>query len=141
MAIKVKDTATIAKKWATRAGAAGQDYTSGVQNPSTDWATATTAAANTYASGVQQAVSDGRFAKGVSKAGTSKWQTNAVNKGSSRYTQGVTASTSNYQTAMDPYMQTLAGLTLPARMPKGDPSNINRVTAVDTALRNKKING
>jgi hypothetical protein len=78
------------------------------------------------------------FQKGVSAAGTSKWQSNAVNKGASRYTQGVSGASAAYTAGMTPVLQVLAGITLPARMPKGDPSNINRVSAIDTALRTWK---
>ena len=141
MAIKVKDAATVAAKYATNAGGAGASYSSGVQNPKTDWAQATAASADAYSSGVQKAISNGRFAKGVAKTGTSGWQAKATSVGASRYTQGVQAGKGNYQTGIAPVLQAIANVTLPPRLPKGDPGNLQRVSAVTTALRSMKVNG
>ena len=66
------------------AGAAG-DYAQGVQNPSRPWAAATQQGAKRWASGVQKAIQENSFQKGVSKAGDSKWQEAALNKGAQRY--------------------------------------------------------
>jgi len=140
-AIQIKSADLIAKKYTTRAGAAGADYQAGVQNPRTDWAQATEQSSNAWAAGVQQAASNGSFSKGVTKAGTPKWQRKAAGVGASRYPAGVQAATTDYQNGIAPYLQVLSGLQLPPRGPKGDPGNINRVSAVAAALRSKKLNG
>jgi len=139
MAIKVASITNVVQKWKTNAGSAGQSYTTGVQNPKNLWAATTAAASTTWAAGVNAAVTNGSFAKGVNAAGDSKWQNGAVTKGATRYTQGVGAGATNYQTAMGPVLQTIANVTLPPRGPKGDPGNINRVSAVCTALRAAKV--
>ncbi|MGH9770106.1 MAG: hypothetical protein ACRD4Q_00150 [Candidatus Acidiferrales bacterium] len=139
MPITTKDINTIASKWSTRAQAAGADYTAGVKNPSTDWAQATAAAATSWGQGVSQAVSDGRFAKGVAAAGTQTWQNNAVSKGATRYPQGVASGQSAYQTGFAPFLQTIQNLNLPPRSPRGSPNNIQRVSAIDSALHAQKI--
>jgi hypothetical protein len=136
--IAVKDAASVAAKWTQRAGAAGAAYTAGVNGTQKDWATDTAAAAGSWAAGVQTAASNGSFAKGVNAAGTAKWKTKAANVGAARYPQGVAAATQYYQTGIGAVLQVLQGVTLPARGPKGDPGNINRVTAVTTALRKMK---
>jgi hypothetical protein len=136
MALATLNATTVATKWATRAGAAGADYTNGVQNPSTDWATATAAAATVYGQAVQQAVSNGSFQKGVAAAGTSKWQSGAVNKGSTRYVPGVNAGKTNYVNGVTPYFNVLSNLTLPPRNVKGN--NSARTDAVVTALMKQK---
>lgn len=141
MAINVKAAATVAEKWSSRAGGAGGDYQKGVQNPKRDWATATVAAASSYAGGVQQAISDGRFSKGVQKAGSDKWAAKAANVGASRFTQGVGQSKGDYQDGVAPYLEALRGITLPPRMPKGDPSNVQRVAAVMSTMRATKVKG
>lgn len=141
MPITTKDINSIASKWSTRAQAAGADYTAGVKNPSTDWATATAQAADSWGQGVSQAVSDGRFAKGVSAAGTSKWQTGATTKGATRYPQGVASGQSNYSNGFTPYLQVIQNLNLPPRSPRGSPNNIQRVSAIDSALHAKKVSG
>lgn len=141
MAIKIKSGAAIAAKFATKAGAAGKDYADGVASPRRDYATATAAAADTYASGVQQAITAGSFEKGVAKAGTAKWQRKAAGIGAQRFPQGAQAAQGDYQTAVQPFLDTIAGIDLPPRGPKGDPGNINRVAQVANALRARKLQG
>lgn len=140
-AIQIKSADVVAKKYAARAGAAGQDYASGVQNPRTDWAQATEAAANTWQAGVQAAAANGSFVKGVAKAGTPKWQRKAAGVGATRYGAGVQAAQNDYQAGVAPYLQVIAGLTLPPRNPKGDPGNLQRVAVIAAALRQKKLQG
>ena len=137
--MQVKDAATVANKWATRAGAAGADYAAGVNSTTKDWATDTANAAPTWAAGVQAAAANNSFAKGVTTAGTAKWKTKAANTGAARYPQGVAAAKSYFQNGIQNVLNVLSGLTLPARGPKGDPANINRVTTVTTALRKMKL--
>lgn len=136
--LKVKSLDSIAAKWSQRASAAGAAYTAGVQSPKSDWASSTVAAANNYASGVQAAVQNGTFAKGVTAAGDAAWQNGAINKGASRYAPGVQAAQPAYSAGFQKYAQVLSNLTLPPRMPKGDPGNYARAQAVGTALRKAK---
>jgi hypothetical protein len=136
--LQVKDAATVAKKWATRAGAAGADYAAGVNGTTKDWAADTAGAAPAWAAGVQTAAANGSFAKGVNAAGTAKWKAKASNVGAARYPQGVAAATQYYQNGITSVLQVLSGITLPARGPKGDPGNLNRVQIVTTALRKMK---
>jgi hypothetical protein len=136
-----KDINAIAAKWSSRAQAAGPDYTTGVKTTTNDWATNTAAAAGNWGQGVSQAVSDGRFAKGVSAAGTSKWQNAAATKGAQRYPTGVAAGQPAYVTGFTPYLQVIQNTTLPPRSPAGSPNNIQRVSVLDAALRAKKIGG
>lgn len=139
MAIQIKSADVIANKYATRAGAAGADYAAGVQSPRTPWAAATMASAQTYAAGVQQAIGNGSFAKGVSAAGDSKWQRKAAGVGAQRFGPGAQAAKGDYQAGVAPYLQVISGVTLPPRLPKGDPGNIQRVVAITSALRAAKL--
>jgi hypothetical protein len=141
MAIQIKPADVIAAKYATRGAAAGQDYATGVQAPRTDWAQATESSAPAWGAGVQMAVSNGSFSKGVARAGSAKWQRKASGVGAQRYGPGVTAAKQDYATGVAPYLQVIANLSLPPRGPKGDPGNINRVAAIATALRQKKLQG
>jgi len=136
--LQVKDAATVAKKWATRAGAAGQDYANGVNGTAKDWASDTAAAAPAWAAGVQTAAANGSFAKGVNAAGTAKWKAKASNVGAARYPQGVAAASQYYQNGIAGVLQVLSAITLPPRGPKGDPGNLNRVAIVTQALRKMK---
>jgi len=141
MPIATKDIGAIAAKWSTRAQAAGPDYTAGVKAPRRDWAQNTGAAADSWGAGVSQAVADGRFAKGVAAAGTPKWQAAASSKGAQRYPTGVAGAQPAYSNGFGPFLQVLQNLTLPPRSPRGSPNNLQRVSAIDSALHAKKIGG
>jgi len=76
----------VIEKYQRGVAGAGQDYANGVQNPSRPWASATAAAAARYAAGVQEAISNGKFQRGVQRAGDAKWQQRASTIGAQRYT-------------------------------------------------------
>lgn len=137
MAIQIKDAATVAAKWAKRASAAGADYTSGVNNPRTDQASAAAASAPVWAQAVADAATRDAYKKGVTAAGTVKWQTASATIGAQRYPQGVNAGQGNYATKEAPYLSALSSLTLPPRGVKG--TNNGRVQAVVDALRKVKL--
>jgi hypothetical protein len=136
MAINIKPLATIVAKYVQRASGAGQAYTDGVNNPRTPWAASTVASANSWSSGVQMAITDGRFVSGVQAVGDTGWQSKANTIGAQRYPGGITAGQQKYSANIQPFLQLLSTLNLPPRAPKGDPANLQRVAAVDTALRN-----
>jgi hypothetical protein len=139
MAIRIKDTNSLATKYVQRAGAAASDYKDGVSAAGSDWETNTKAAADNYAAGVQQAIGDGRFIKGVSAAGSSKFVTRASTLGAQRYPTGVGAAQNDWAKGAQPYLDALKGMDLPPRRPKGDPGNQARANAVATRLRSMKV--
>ncbi|MGH9402868.1 MAG: hypothetical protein ACRD2P_12260 [Terriglobia bacterium] len=138
MAIQIKPMAQIVQKWQTRAGAAGAAYVSGVQNPRRPQGQAAAAAAQSWATGVQQAVTDNRFATRV-LAAQDKYTANATSKGAARYPDGISRGGPNFSAGLTPYLTVISNLNLPPRMPKGDPSNVQRVAAIDAALRAAKL--
>jgi len=135
----IKDTATSATKWARVSAAAQGEYEAGVRAPRRDWMAATLAAESAHTAGMQAALADKRFAKGVKKSGTANWQQNAIEKGPSRYAQGVQLAAGKYESGFKPYADVIKRLVLPTRGPKGDPANIQRVSVVATALHNAKV--
>jgi hypothetical protein len=139
MAIQLKDVGTYASKYVARAQAATPDYKAGVQSPRRSQSQAAIAAAPTWAQAVQDAASRGSFAKGLNKSGDAKWQANALNKGGARYGSGVAAAQNDWATGVQPYLQTLSNLTLPARGVRGSPQNIARVQAVADALNKVRM--
>ena len=135
----IKSADAIAKKYAARGGAAGADYSDGVNSTTNDWATNTAAQADTYAAGVQAAIGRGAFAKGVQSAGTDKWKRKASGVGAQRFASGVQAAQGDYMRGVQPYLDALKNLSLPKKLPKGDPANNNRSLAVQQALHAIKI--
>jgi hypothetical protein len=133
--IRVKDVGTISKKFVQRATAAGGDYKDGVQQAGGDWEANTKASEDNYSQGVQQAIGDRRFGKGVAAAGAAKYTNRATTLGAQRYGPGIQASEGEFAKGVAPYLQAIAGMTLPPRRPKGDPANQDRANAVARTLR------
>lgn len=136
---KVKDVGRSAQKWAENAGSASGSYADGIQNPKNDWAQATAGSQENYKVAVTKAANEGRFARGVQKAGTGKWQQGAMQKGTTRYSSGVAIAQPDYAAGVEPYLRVIENVVLPPRKPKGDPSNIQRVAAIATALNHAKL--
>lgn len=140
MSVKVKSVDVAAKKFAQRGAAAAGDYSSGV-NGTTDQAERAIAAKDAFVAGMNDAIARGAREAGLTKAGTSKWKSKALSLGVQRFGPGITAAQGDYSTGVKPYLDTIAGLDLPVRGPKGSPENLERVRVVNEALRNKKIAG
>lgn len=141
MAIAIKSTAEIARKFAEVTPGRVTEYAEGVTNPKRDWEAETRAAESNFEKGISQAIRDKRFGKGVAKAGTAKWRERAMSVGPGRFAEGVGRAGPAYQEGFDPYRNEIAGLTLPPRGPTGDPRNIDRVRVIAEALHKKKLAG
>lgn len=135
----VKDMATIVDKWKRQSAASEASYTEGIQNPRRDWATATAEAEANFKAAVTKAANEGRFGRGVRKAGTPKWQNNALAKGPARWSQGINLSEDAYASGFEPYRRIIESTNLPPRKPKGDPGNIDRVRVMAAALHEGKV--
>jgi hypothetical protein len=125
----------VVDKWKSRATAAGPDYTFGVQNPLKDWATFAQAAGDSWRAGVTDAAGRDAYRKGVAKAGTPKWQRKAVDLGSRRFPEGVTAGAPDYKAEFAPFYDALSKIDLPPRGARGDPKNLERVRVIMQTLR------
>ncbi len=141
MPLKVKDSATSRDKFVNRGASAAPDYANGVKGAGGTWQANTTAGAPNYAAGVQEAINRHAFEHGIAKATGAKWEARASGVGAQRYPQGIREAGPAWEAGTAPYLQTLAGLTLPPRRPKGDPGNWQRAQAVGDALRRKKVGG
>src|SRR5712692_5953624 len=104
MAIKIKDTGTLAKKFADRASASAADYKAGVQDPKRPQNESAQAAASTWAAAVTEAAGRNAFQKGLQAAGEEKWRTNAAGKGADRYPGGVRAAQGDWAKRVEPFL-------------------------------------
>lgn len=129
----------ISAKWARAASTATPEYLEGVQNPRKDWSTETQKSAPAYKAGITKSLQNDSFKKGVARAGTSKWQTNALSKGVDRWAAGIAGSQPAYEEGFAPYAQIISRIQLPPRGPKGDPNNIQRVAIIAKALNDEKV--
>jgi hypothetical protein len=135
----IKSSSEIAEKWSRVTPQRTEDYEKGVKSPTKDWAASTKAAEESYKQGVTKAAQEGRFGKGVSQAGTEKWQSKAATKGVDRWGAGVQVAKSDYEAGFAPYAEAIKSVSLPPRYPKGDPRNIERVATIAKTLRTKKV--
>lgn len=127
-----------ADRYVDRASVATETYRQGIQNPRQEWQAATVASAAVHAQATIKAVNEGRFAKGVQKSGQAYYAQKAAGIGADRFAPGVQAAKGDYSAGVAPYLQVIESTTLPARKPKGDPANIQRVAVLATALHTKK---
>ncbi len=137
----VKAISLAAAKWVARAGVAGGDYEAGIRSPRVPQADAAAAGNDAWKAGVSAAAARDGFVKGVRAAGTERWQRKSLEKGVSRFPQGVQVSQPDYQAGAAPFFDVIQRTQLPPRGPTGDPRNFQRVQAMATALRNQKTGG
>ena len=139
MPIKVRSAAEIAEKYAAVTPGRQSYYEAGVEGAGDDWARNTQAAAPNFKAAVMAGDIDKRFSGGVRRAGAEKYNRKVAAVGGSRYSSGVIAGVEDYQRGIEPYLQVLAGLTLPARAPRGSDANDARFVAVRKALAAKRV--
>jgi len=141
MAIKVKSSTEASGKFTSRAAAAAPDYQRGVQGAGEDWQRNTAASEENYNAAVTEAIGRHAFARGVTAAGGAKFAAKAADLGARRFPEGIRAAGPAFESGVAPYLQTIGGLTLPPRRPKGDPANFQRVQVIGEALRRRKVGG
>jgi len=139
--IDVPNAGQAAQKFVRVTAGRSQDYQQGIAgtNPAA-FESAATAAADVWAQGVAQAAGENRFATGLQGSGA-RWRRKAEQVGVSRFGPGVQAAQEDYQQGVAPYLQTMQGLTLEPRGPRGDPRNIGRVSAIAQALNEQRRRG
>lgn len=137
-----KDLQSTVSNWANSAGAAQQNYTAGIQSTTKDPTQLAIAAQGALLANFSQAVTSGRWANNLAKAGKSKWQANSVAK-AGNYSTGIQAGQGNYQTAMQTWLPLIQSAAAAVRsMPSGSIAASNaRSAAFATALYNAKRGG
>ncbi|RLC47040.1 MAG: hypothetical protein DRH57_04870 [Candidatus Cloacimonadota bacterium] len=136
---KIRSIQKIAEKWATVTPQRATDYQEGVKDPKKDWAEEAVKADPIYKEAVIKAANEGRYASGVSKAGTKRWQERTLTKGPARFSEGVMIARPDYEKNFAPYRDIIEKTELPPRGPRGDVKNIQRVQAIAMALHKAKL--
>jgi hypothetical protein len=135
----IKALSDISEKWSSVTPGRSAYFEDGVRNPRKDWAQAAAASESAYSDGVSAAVARKGYSTGVRKAGTDKWSEKTLSKGVERWPSGVRAAGTDYEDGFSPFHRVIESTTLPPRRATGDPSNIERVTAIATALHQAKV--
>ena len=135
---EIKSAARIKEKWTRVTPMRTEDYKLGIASPRRDWEKSAIAAKESHKAAMATAAAQDAFAKGITKAGTAKWQTRAIQKGPGRFAEGVMVGGPDYEKGFAPYRDEIEKTVLPPRFPKRDPRNMARVAAIATALGKKK---
>lgn len=139
MGLSVKSASVAAEKLVSRAQAASGEYSVNAQASGEKWASNAGAARDNFGQAISAAGIKDRWARGIAKAGAAKFVRKIKDVGADRFASGVTAGKSDYQTNVEPYLSTIAGLTLSARQPRGSAANYARVQEVGKALNAKRL--
>lgn len=134
----MKTAQQVAEKFAQRASGASGDYLQGVLTTDKDQNARAIAAADVHKQATIESLNRGDYAKGLRRAGKQAYLEGVQKVGQGRYSEGVVNSATSYaegSAAFDSARNAAASLP---RGPKGSPANIQRVTAVVTALRKAK---
>jgi len=137
----IRPVTELAEKYKRVTPERAEYYRIGIERPKRSWAEGATSAAEAYTQGVTAAAREGRYQRGVSKAGDEKWKRNTLIKGveQGRWSAGVAAFADNYAKGFAPFAEAIASVTLPPKYAKGDPRNIERVKTIADALHKKKL--
>lgn len=134
----IRSIEDIATKWSTVTPQRVADYEAGIRNPRKDWKTQAVESNAAWKAGVTAAITADRFAKGVSRAGTAKWQEASLEKGVTRWGPGVALAKDTYAAGFGPFRDAISRVQLPPRFPRRDPRNLDRVKAITDALGKTK---
>jgi hypothetical protein len=139
MPIAIKDVGTLQAKYLSRGSNAVNEYKAGINAPKASQSTSAIAAADRW----QQALADPnakkRFTTNLQKAGDAGWQAGALGKGANNYPAGIQRGAPKWGSNVQPYLQVIAGLTLPPKGVRGNTANVARVAAIADALHAKKL--
>jgi len=139
VAIEVKPLDQSAEKFQTNAQGASTRYGTNTANAAERWHSRALASTQTFTQAIASGNLPKLWARGIQRAGAAKYRAKVEAHGESRYSSGVGTAGDDWQAGFTPYAQTLAGLTLPARRPRGDAANYQRVQAVGSALHAKRL--
>lgn len=126
-------------RWKKNTSEATEEYKRGVENPRRPWAKSTCDAADNYKAGVDRAHARGAVQKGVKRRGSAGWATKTLLKGPTRFAEGVHGAGDSYARGFGPYHRQIPSIQMPKRFPRGDPRNINRVSAFAGAFGMTKV--
>lgn len=136
---EIKALSAIRDKWTRVTPLRREDYELGIKNPKRDWEQETIAGKGNWKAGVDAAAAKDLFAKGVSLAGTKKWQEKALAVGPARFAEGVYLAGDAYAAGFAPFREAIARVDLGPKFPKRDPRNLERVRKVVDALVKEKL--
>ena len=139
MAVKVKPLSEIAEKYATVTPKRSAEYEKGIaRTNAAEFESAAKAGEDNFQSAMTDVIAESRRLKGLEGSGA-KWKRNAAERGPANFRNSTSKAGPDFEAGFKPYLDVIAGLTLPPKGPAGSPENIDRVAAIAAALHAKKI--
>ena len=139
MAIKVKPLADVVAKWVEVTPLRSVYYEKAASVAGADWEKGAIAAAAAFKAGVSAPNIERMFTGGIKRAGAAKYNRKVIDVGAARFGPGVIAAEKDYSDGVSPMLSTIAGITLPARQPRGSLANFARVQAIGVELNKKRL--
>lgn len=135
----VPSAADIATKWVEVTPARASYYEAETPKAADLWETNAKAAKGTYKTSVADPKIGDRFAGGIARVGAEKFKRKVVDVGVGRYGPGITAAEGDMSAGIAPYRDTLDGLEVPDRKPRGDLANLKIVETIFKTLHAKRL--
>jgi len=129
----------IAKKYVDVTPARAAYYEKEAPKAADRWFEHAVAAAAQYKAAVTAPNIEKMFAGGIKRVGAAKFKRKVEAVGIARYGPGVSAAEADFREGIAPYIEELARIDLPARKPRGDPGNLERVRVIFDALHKKRL--
>lgn len=139
MAIKVKSLADVVAKWVDVTPGRAAYYEKEAIVAGEDWEKGATAAAAAFKAGVTAANIEKMFVGGIKKAGAAKYNRKVKDVGVGRFGPGVMAAKPDFEAGVGPMLETIRGITLAPRAPRGSLANYARVQAIGVELTRKRL--
>jgi len=121
-------------KWIGRARVARPDYEAGIKAPKYPWLDQAIKAKDVYKVAITRPEVPDLFVRGLKRAGTARWEDMALKKGADRYVPGIELSEPYYRGQITDILAEIEKIVLPARAPRGDIRNLERVKKIFEGL-------
>ncbi len=139
MATDVKSADVVAKKWGDVTPGRSSYYEANAPAAADKQNKNAIAASAAYKAAVSAGNIDQMFRGGLVRAGAAKYARKTAGVGKDRFGPGVSAAIDDYKAGEAPMLDTIAGVTPPARQPRGNPANQARSVAYQVALNKKRL--
>jgi len=121
-------------KWIGRARVARPDYELGIKAPKEPWLEQAIKAKDTFKAAITAPEVPDLFVRGIKRAGKERWEGMALKKGADRFVPGIELSEPYYRGQMTDILAEIERITIPARAPRGDIRNLDRVKKIFQGL-------
>lgn len=139
----IPDAATVAQRWAQNGAASSQRWQDGANNTNVDPTALAIQAGPKYLANVQAAYQQGRYQRGLQRAGKTGWLAGINGKGAMNFSNGITQSEAKFAARIAPVLQYEQGLQQRVKaMPNSTPQDaVNRAVAWIQGMQQYKTQG